>query len=78
MNVHDEIIRRGFREAGRKAGKIKYVRGNQMLLHKDYGTSRWANDAGRHILQYFIDGRKIAGGTAWYAIIAKYIDKRTS
>ena len=75
MIPHEEIIKRGFRETGRKAGKTRYTRGAEMILHKDYGPSpRWANDAGRHILQYFRNGRKVSGGTAWYAILAKYVD----
>jgi hypothetical protein len=76
-SVHDEIIARGFREAGKKTGKIVYARGGETLMHKDYGpSSQWPNspDANRHVLQYFRNGRKISGGTAWYAILRKHVD----
>ena len=73
-DVHNEIIALGFRESGKRGGKIEYTRGNETLRHKDYGPSaRWPNpDANRHILQFFRDGRKIAGGTAWRSILQKY------
>lgn len=76
MSPHDAIIALGFRESGKRAGKIEYTRGNEMLRHKDYGPSnRWPNnpDANRHVLQYFRDGRKISGGTAWQAILRNHV-----
>jgi hypothetical protein len=76
MSVHEEIIALGFRESGKRAGKIEYTRGNETLRYKDYGPStRWAHnpDANRHVLQYFRDGRKVSGGTAWYAILKKHV-----
>ena len=50
MSVHEEIIALGFRESGKRAGKIEYTRGNETLRHRDYGPStRWPNpDANRH------------------------------
>jgi hypothetical protein len=78
MGVHDEIIRRGFRESGKKAGGIIYTRGNETIRHRDYGPSnRWPNnpDANRHVLQYYRDGRQVSGGTAWAAILSHHVDK---
>ena len=80
-SVHAEIIARGFREAGRKAGAIRYTRGNEVLLHRDYGPSaHWPDnpDANRHVLQYFKAGRKRSGGTAWQAILQHHVDANAS
>lgn len=77
--VHDEIIRRGFREVGRRRGAIRYTRGQEEILHRDFGPNLWQAhnpDSNRHVLQYFRNGRKVSGGTAWYAILTRVVDEQ--
>lgn len=80
--VHDAIIAKGFRETrsiGGSAAKYGaryscYERGEYEIRYADYGPNKYFPnnpDSNRYVMQLFRDGKKISGGTAWYAILAK-------
>jgi hypothetical protein len=78
--VHDAIIAKGFREtrsivgSAAKYGKRQtcYIRGEYEVRYTDYGPNEYqphAPDSNRYVMQLFCGGKKIHGGTAWYAIL---------
>jgi len=80
--VHDAIIAKGFREtrsiggSAAKYGKRQscYTRDDYEIRYTDYGPNTWFPnnpDANRYVMQLFHGGRKVSGGTAWYAILDK-------
>lgn len=83
--VHDAIIAKGFREtrtiggSAAKFGKRQtcYKRREYEVRYTDYGPNMYqphAPDSNRYVMQLFKNGKKISGGTAWYAIIARVPD----
>jgi hypothetical protein len=80
--AHDAIIARGFREtrsiggAAATYGKREtcYQRGEYEIRYTDYGPNKHqphAPDSNRYVMKLFLNGKKISGGTAWYAILRK-------
>jgi hypothetical protein len=78
--VHEAIIALGFRESktiggtAARYGKKQscYKRGAFEVRYTDYGVNTYFPnnpDANRYVLQLFLDGKKISGGTAWQSIL---------
>lgn len=87
--VNDAIIALGFRHtrtiggSASKYGKRQscYTMGDWEVRYADYGPNRYqphAPDSNRYVLQLFKNGKKVSGGTAWYAILDKVREEGSS
>ncbi len=78
--VHDAIIAKGFRETGTRGGSASrygrrqscYKRDEYEIRYTDYGPNEYQShdpDSNRYVVQVFVRGRKVSGGTAWRSIL---------